>query len=326
MKMGSKKANWAFLATILCYIGVLFWVAKFFPSFAENLFWSNLICEIVIVLPIFICILASGENFISFLGFHKMRFTSVLMTGLFTFLSVPILTVLNLFSQFWVENTVASSMESMNAGQMPFGLLFLSVGIIAPVFEEAACRGAYYHSYRTSGRTFGAMIMSALIFALVHMNFNQASYAFGMGILSVLLLEVTGSLWSCILYHSLINGSQIMLLYGAFKVNPNVYSEQAGAITADFLLYGIGIYLVLAAVTLPLAWAVLVWISINEGRQGALSCFLPKMARRNSTLPDGVEKKDKIVSVPFVLALILCIGMMTGIFYLIVEKIIQIAA
>ncbi|NBJ91129.1 CPBP family intramembrane glutamic endopeptidase [Parablautia muri] len=319
--MNSKKANWAFLITIIGYIGLLLVMAKFLPSLAESLVFNNLICEIVVILPVLIFILVSKENILAFLGFHKMKFTSVLMTGLFTFLSMPLLTVLNLFSQIWVENEVASAMESMNIGQMPFVLLYLSVGIVAPVFEEIACRGAYYHSYHRSGRAFGAMIMSALIFALIHMNFNQASYAFGMGILAVLLLEVTGSLWSCILYHGLVNGSQIILLYGAFRVNPNVYSEQAGAITFDFLLYGMGVYLVLAAVTLPLAWAVLVWISINEGREGILSCFL---LRR--TFLQRAEKKDKLVSVPFVLALILCIGVMTGALFWIVQKIIQMIA
>lgn len=316
--MNSKKANWAFFVTILCYIGMLFVIAKFFPSASENLVFSNLICEIVVVLPVMIFMLVSKENIISFLGFHRMKFTSVLMTGLFTFLSMPFLTVLNLFSQFWAENEIASTMENMNIGQMSFGLLFFSMGIVAPVFEEIACRGVYYHSYRQSGNAFGAMIMSALIFALLHMNFNQASYAFGVGILEVLLLEVTGSLWSCILYHSLVNGSQALLLYGAFRVNPNIYSEQAEAITPDFLFYGIGVYLVLAAVTLPLAWAVLVWISNNEGRQGAMSYFLPK-----KIFSQKAEKKDKMVSIPFVLAIILCAGVMTETLFWIVQKIIQ---
>ena len=144
--MNSKKANWAFLITIIGYIGLLLVMAKFLPSLAESLVFNNLICEIVVILPVLIFILVSKENILAFLGFHKMKFTSVLMTGLFTFLSMPLLTVLNLFSQIWVENEVASAMESMNIGQMPFVLLYLSVGIVAPVFEEIACRGAYYHS------------------------------------------------------------------------------------------------------------------------------------------------------------------------------------
>ncbi len=346
--MNSKKANWAFFITIVCYVGMLLVIALFFPFVAESLFFSNLACEIVVVLPVMVFALASKEKIVSFLGFRRIKFTTVLMTGLFTFLSMPLLTVLNLFSQLWVENEVASSMESLSAGEMAFGVLYLSMGIIAPVIEEITCRGAYYHSYRKSGSAFGAMIMSALIFALVHMNFNQASYAFAMGILSVLLLEATGSLWPCILYHGFINGSQTMLLYGALKVNPNLYSEQAEVITTDFLFYGIGVYLVLAAVTLPLAWAVLIWLGINEGRQGALSVFLPKRKLlkkelpRETSVPETMfqehvpgevmsyestyrktEKKDKMVSVPFVLALILCLSMMTGIFFAVVQKILQ---
>ena len=76
----------------------------------------------------------SGEKLKSFLGFHKIKISTVLMIVLFTFLSLPALSLFNLISQLWVENEVAAMLESQ--GQISFGALFLSVGVIAPVFEE----------------------------------------------------------------------------------------------------------------------------------------------------------------------------------------------
>lgn len=307
--MNAKKANWAFLITVAGYIGVVFLLGYFFPELAGSLFWSNLICELIVTIPIFAFIFLSGEEPVRFLKFARMKTGSILMTVLFFFLTMPALTLFNLISQLWVENEVAAMLESQQAGQMPFGLLYLSVGIIAPVFEEIVCRGAYYRSYRKSGSAFKAMLLSALIFALVHMNFNQAAYAFVMGILAVLLVEATGSLWSSILYHGLINGSQILIMYEAFKIDPAIYSQQAEMITEDFLLYGIGVYLILTAVTLPLAWAVLMWISSYEGRNGVLGQIWKTRK----------EKKDKLASIPLALALILCLGMITGAFILIYQ-------
>lgn len=311
--MNGKKANWAFLITILCYIGLIYFIAVFFPSLGDNLFWSNLLCELVVMMPVFILALASKERLVSFLGFHRMKISSVLMTVLFTFLSMPALTLFNLISQIWVENEVAVMLENQQAAGMQFGVLYLSMGVIAPVFEETACRGAYYRAYKKSGSAFKAMLLSALIFALVHMNFNQAAYAFVMGILAVLLVEATGSLWPAILYHGLINGSQFVLMYWVLSTNPEIYSEQAAMITPDYMLIMIAVYLILTAVMLPLAWAVLVWISANEGRSGVLSRIWT--GRK--------EKKDKMITVPFLIAVILCIGIMTGVLFLLVMKVIS---
>lgn len=302
--MNSKKANWAFLITLFCYIGLIYVAAFLFPALMDNLFFSNFFVELTVIIPILVFALISGEKLDSFLGFHKIKISTVLKTVLFTFLTVPTLTLFNLISQLWVENEVAVMLEEQQAGQMSFGVLFLSVGIVAPVFEEIACRGAYYRSFCKSGSAFKAMLMSAAVFALVHMNFNQAAYAFVMGILAVLLVEATGSLWASVLYHGLINGSNALLMYGALKADPGIYSGQAVEVTNDFMIYGIAVYLVFAAVTLPLAWAVLVWIGTKEGRSDILT----------GIWKGRKEKKDKMVTVPFVLGLILCLSVMTGIF------------
>lgn len=311
--MNSKKANWAFLITIAAYLGVTVLIALFFPGVAESLVLSNLVCETVLLLPILLFILTSKEKAGVFFPFHKIKFTTVLMIALFTFLSTPFLTLLNLFSQLWVDNEVALAMESLGIAEMPFGVVFLSMAVIAPVYEEVICRGAYYGTYRRSSGAFKGMLLSALLFALFHMNFNQASYALAMGIMAVLLVEATGSLWSSILYHGFINGSSTVIMYIVMKNDPELYSEQAEMMTIDLMLYGLGAYLIIVAITLPLAWAVLVWISKNEKREEALS----------GVWRNRKEKKDKIITVPLLLGLILCAVGISGIFYQLVSYLLQ---
>lgn len=304
--MNSKKANWAFLLIVTGAISLSLGMGFFFPALLDSLFWSNFLSELVCLLPIMVFVFMSEKKPVAFLEFHKIKPGTVCMIALFTFLSYPFITLLNLFSQFWVDNEVTAMIESLDLADMSFGMLYLSIGIIAPVCEEIICRGAFYRSYQRSGSSFKAMLLSAVIFALIHLNFNQAAYAFAVGIFAVFLVEAAGSLWSAVIYHGLINGSQVVLMYFTLKENPIAYSQSEVLITNDFLLLSVIVYLVLSAITLPLAWAVLVWISGHEGRRGVLSGIWKKRK----------EKKDKMLTIPFIVALILCIIIMTALAYL----------
>lgn len=313
--MNAKKANWAFLFMILSYLGVSVLIAFFLPSAVDNILVSNLMIEIVIFIPILIPMLISREKITVFMEFHKIKPGSVLMIGLYTFLTMPLLSLFNVLSQFWVENEVTSMIDSYQIANMSFLPLWFSLGIIAPVFEEAICRGGVYRSYRRSGSAFKAMILSAVVFACLHLNFNQAAYAMVMGVMAVLLVEATGSLWSSIVYHGLINGGSCLLMYFSLKIDPDVYNQQA--ITLDTLLIGTGVALIWAAAFTPFAFAVLVWIEKHEGREGTLEAIWRD--RKWSPEPyinkKGKMKKDKLITVPLVFTLILCLFVMTGILF-----------
>lgn len=321
--MNSKKANLAFFLTIVCYIGMIYVISFLAPKLIDNLFLSNILVEMVVILPIAVFILTSGEKLTSFLGFRKMKISTVGMTILFTIVSAPFITLLNLISQLWVKNEVVEMMKGLDLEQFQSAQLFLSIAVVAPFAEELACRGMYYHSYKKSGSTWKAMLLSALIFAMAHMNFNQAAYAFGMGILAVLLLEATGSLWSTILFHGVINGSQAIMMFAILKMNPEIYM-QTEVVTTDSILYGIGGYIILTAITLPLAWATLVWISGNEGRKEIFSSIFRRGKATSTSAEDNPIKikKDKMITVSFILGLILCILMITGILPMLINTLI----
>lgn len=311
--MNSKKANWIFLITIVLYITASYVIVFAFPQVAESARANILLAEAVILLPVLITALLSGEKLPQFLGFHKMKISSLFMILLFTILTQPAITLPNLISQIWVENTAVEMMSGFFAGNQSFLGLFFPMAVLAPLCEEMTCRGAYYGSYKRSGRNLGAALLSAAVFAVIHLNFNQAGYAFVMGILAVLLVEATGSLWSSVLYHGLINGSQVILMYTILNNNEDFYAQQMEMITTDTMLYTIGAYLVLTAVTLPLAWAVLVWIGKNQGR----SVEFQMLWKRSK------QKKDKLITLPVILGLVLCVLVMTGILQLLIGSLLQ---
>lgn len=304
--MNAKRANWAFLLTIIAYLLVSVLMVFLPDSVTSSLTLTNLMVEGVLMLPVLIIAAISKERLWDFFGFHKIKPGTILMIGLFTFFTSPVLTLVNAISLFWVENEAVSMLETYQVGNLPLPQFLLSMSVIAPICEEVTCRGGFYRSYRKSGGGVKAMLLSAVLFALIHMNFNQASYALIMGVLAVLLVEATGSVWSSIIYHGLINGGTSLIAYTALKSNPSVYAQQE--ITSELLMYTVGVYLVLAAVTLPIAFAVLVWISKHEGRESFWRDMKIKV------------KKDKLITIPLIVALILCLLVMTGIMKAIIGR------
>ena len=108
--------------------------------------------------------------------------------------------------------------------------------------------------------------MSALIFATGHMNFNQAAYAFVIGIMLVFLVEATGSIWASIIYHVIFNGYSVCIMYLSKDIllDDTISELPSGWTEQDSLLYGLGVSLVMATIMTSIAVCVLVWIAKNE--------------------------------------------------------------
>lgn len=304
--MSGRKVNWAFLIAIVLYVGLSFGLVYLAPGLANSIVASNFLVEMAVLLPGILFLLFSKEKLTEFLHFKKIKVGTIFGVALFTMCTMPTITLLNLLTQFLVENTATNMMADYGIDKMPFLLVWFTVGLFAPFCEEVACRGVYYRGYRKSGSAFKAMLLSALLFGLVHMNLNQAVYAFAMGILAVLLVEATGSIWSSILYHALINSSQVAVMYMTLKLDPAAYSDAAEMLTTDFLVMGVAVYLALAAITLPLAWALLIWMSEREGRTGVLRAVWTERKQKVSE----EKKKNRLVTIPLIIGLIICIVLM----------------
>lgn len=299
--MNSRKTGISFLISIILYIVCVLGVVNLlFPGIMSNIMWNNMVVEALVVLPGILMAFFSGENLPRFLGFHKVKLTTFLAIIPFTMLSMPVISLLNLVTQFWVENTAVGMMQDYGIAQMPFLQIWFTIGVFAPFCEEVACRGVFYRGFQKSFGIFRAMLLSALLFALIHMNINQAVYAFAMGVMSVLLVEATGSLWSSVFYHALINSSQVALMYIALKADPVVYSDASQMMTNELLVGAVVVYLVITAFTLPLAWALLIWMSGNQGRRGVLLSLWRDRKEK--------YKKDNPAIVILTIGIILCVA------------------
>ena len=82
----------------------------------------------------------------------------------------------------------------------------LKVVIMAPIVEELIFRGVIMHGLMKNYSKLTAVIVSALMFALFHLNPWQFPATFILGILLGILMVRTRNIWLCIAGHAINNG------------------------------------------------------------------------------------------------------------------------
>lgn len=299
--MNNKKVNWLYLCIILANYALIMIVLAFAFSgriFSMGIVESLFLAQAIMLVPaaVFLITSCTGPNAVNFnemLGFHKIKISTLLMVALFTALLSPLTSALNAISMLFVDNAVDALSDSIL--QLPFLVMWFMIGVFGPFSEEFIFRGVIFRGYKKSGSILQAVVWSAVLFGLMHLNFNQAGYAFAMGLMCALVVEASGSLWASVVVHILFNTPSVCIMYLNDFLNPGGTAEEA--LTNSDILELIGPALVMAVIATPLAFCVLAWIAKNENRSEHF---------RNIWL-HRKENKGKIVSIPLIIAIILCI-------------------
>ena len=79
-------------------------------------------------------------------------------------------------------------------------LQFITICVVPGFCEEFLFRGSILTNCLPFGRS-NAILISALLFGLMHQNAEQILYAFAAGILLGIVYERTGSIWNCTVLH-----------------------------------------------------------------------------------------------------------------------------
>lgn len=273
--MNSKKANRLFLSVVLMHfvlIVILIMGSQFFSlGIIENLLAS----QMVILLPALVSLFFGKERMRACdLGFRKIKISTIFLVVLYTLLCMPLVTVVNAISMLFVDNTVVALSGDILA--VPFPIAFAMIAMFGPFSEEFVFRGIVFNSYKKDGNTLGAVLLSALVFGFMHMNFNQAGYAFVIGIALAFIMVATNSLWASVIMHCIINAQSVCMMYVTEYLMPGSLAADAAAMTREDLLMTIGVYSIIAAVTTVLAVCLLIFIADREGHKEELQKLLKK--------------------------------------------------
>ena len=280
MRRSHSRAGWGFTLMFLAWYtvsGALITLApELFPAAWVE---SELFISLASTLPLYVvgipllCLLLAG---LPRERVHKQRLR---FGGSFAFYCIA-LTFLTLGA--FLGNTVmaiageisgvdyANSLETLFS--MPvFATLLLSC-LLAPTFEELIFRKLLLERLLPFGKR-SAVLLSALLFGLIHGNFYQFFYSVLLGILLACLYLRTGKLRACILLHALVNftgGVLSMLVTGYLDLEK--LSELSTDVTAlveyllanpvgaallllyEFLMYGLGLVGLILLFTTKKKW------------------------------------------------------------------------
>lgn len=128
---------------------------------------------------------------------------------------------------------------------------FMAVVVIAPLLEEWICRGQIFGSLRTRYGVVRSLLLSALIFGLMHVQPVPVLNAFVLGLVLGFIYHKTNTLLSSILLHALYNGTAYALTMAGY--GESSFSELFGTHRTLYLLF-YGVALVLLIVSLAAIW------------------------------------------------------------------------
>lgn len=306
--MNPKKVNWLFLTTLLVEAAVMAFM-YLCSDISLGIIESLLLSQLIVLVPAVLFLFGTRTDPGRLIAHNRPKFTTALLVVVFTFLCMPAIIAVNAFSMLFVDNEVAGLQSYMLS--VPWWQILLMVGIIGPVSEEFVFRGVIYHGYKTSQRFVGSMLLSALLFGLTHLNFNQMSYAVLVGIVSVLLLEGSGSIFYSMLFHICINTTNVVQML-VQKAQGTIMSQEESMAYIErtmqmpykqALAVSVSVYAVIAAGTAALAGCLLYLIVKKENRVQ----HMQQLLHGNTG-----EKRTKLISVPLVISVVLCLLYMTA--------------
>ena len=225
--MSSKRAGAGYMWAVIVYLIVtlIMMVMVMVVPIELNLWASSLIAQGAVILPILAAALLTPAPMLEQFPFKKIDFVTVLSALLMTVVLYPAVVFVNAVSMLYVPNRVEMLAEEFY--QWPMWSVVLLIGVIGPLSEELCFRGFILQNLRSSGRAAASVILSAVMFAFIHMNFNQASYAFLLGIFLALVVEASGSLWTSVIIHMFFNSFEVVLSYAGDAIREAMGAEGA---------------------------------------------------------------------------------------------------
>lgn len=121
----------------------------------------------------------------------------------------------------------------------------IQISLLAPFCEEFIFRGIILQNLRIYGDLF-AVIVSSILFGMLHGNFAQTPFAFAVGAALAFAVIETGSIWVSILIHCIINSFSVFLTgisyYYSGSLTNTIYSIYTCAVVVLTIIAVILLY------------------------------------------------------------------------------------
>lgn len=212
-----KNMNFLYIVSAVSYYGVAF------PLFA--LCMSTLDGNV-----------CNEKKPLGVLGFFKLFFISFALMNLTNFINVGFYGVFKLFTGHEMASNLDGVLTEVSV------LMVLTTVVLAPVFEELTFRYLALNKLRKYGDK-TAILVTSVLFGLFHMNFEQAIYAFAIGLVFGYVVCKTGRVIYTILLHAMVNlcGGVVPLLVE--KIDNPMVELIYTVLFFSFLIIGIVLFI-----------------------------------------------------------------------------------
>ena len=288
-------------------------VQKLFPADYSALV-SILMTQGYLLAGAILYMIITKTGFREGLQVKKYRISTFFLSLVVLIAAAPMASLLNVLSQFFAKNLTSGVIFDVTQN-VPVWLGILIIGCIPGFVEETLYRGIIFTAFRKRSVLTG-IVISALCFGLMHLNFNQMLYAVYLGVIFALIVEATGSLVSTMILHMLFNAVNTAYVY----LLP-MYYEWLGKYSPEYASVDIESLFNTVPTNSQLMMTVALLVPFAIGGLVLTILLLKAIAKLNGrtlTMASIREKKEetKPVNVCLILGwifcLIICIGNLFG--------------
>lgn len=109
-------------------------------------------------------------------------------------------------------NSVIYFTNRFNGNNLSLLVQIISSGILGPILEELIFRGVVYNKLKEFNKPMRAIILTSIIFGIIHFDIVNAIYAFGVSFILIYLYEKYKTLKAPIIMHISLNTTIILML------------------------------------------------------------------------------------------------------------------
>ncbi len=290
-----REVNTIFLTTVILAIVASFF-AEEIPIIRDNQLFRLLLSQVVYASPMFIYLVTSRISPWKALRIKPLRLGTILLLVVFAYAITPLLSLLNAISMLFATNVINNTLMGI-VTESPLLVAITAIALIPCILEESVYRGVFFNEYRKINPRKG-ILMSGLLFGLLHLNFNQFIYAFVMGIIFALLVEATDSLLASMIVHFTINADSILL--SRFMPQQRLVEQAAMLGNRAEVLKMIGPLTITATFMTAAAVGILYLIAGMQERRETLKAMFIK----------GNKTGETILTLPLLLGITICLIIM----------------
>lgn len=245
-KYGFASKAWEIIYPVAMYYAAIT-IGSFFAQFLFGASIENyMLCKIVgslVALPV---VYGDYKADLSRVGLYgkKIPFSENMLSNILAVMGITICISIALNNIISMSPLVQMSEEYETASNAFYGstiwLELLGSALITPVLEELLHRGVVYGRLRRMMNMWPAIIVSALVFAGLHFNIVQFTYAFLLGIVFALFVEKTGHIYPSVIAHVVANGIAVIRTETGFLSATVDGSTGAWLISVGLLFVGVG--------------------------------------------------------------------------------------